>query len=186
VIGRIATWGWLVIVFLALFESVTPAAVVGGAVVAGALMVLFPPRRSSGGPVTRVRPLALLRAIGRFAVRLVQANAQVAWAVLAPSRAGLRRGIVAVPVAPASDTVLTLLAISISLTPGTSIVDNREDPLVLYVHVLQLASADAVRADVLRMQRGLAEALGPSSTIEDIDRRLRALEQRVAEGGTIR
>lgn len=173
-IAPVVTWVWLVVVFLALFESVTVGALVGGAVVAGLLMVLFPSQRGRGQ--TRVRPLALVRYVVRFVGRLVLANVQVAWAVLAPSRAGLRRGIVAVPVAPSSDAVLSLLAISLSLTPGTSIVDSSDDPPVLYVHVLQLVgSADTVRASVLGLQRELVEALGPADALRDIDRRLAEL-----------
>lgn len=179
-IAPLVTWAWLVLVFLALFESLTPAAVAGGAVVAGLLVGLFPRRRGGGGP-TRVRPLALGRYACRFTARLVLANVQVAWAVVAPSRAGLRRGIVAVPVAPSSDAVLSLLAISLSLTPGTSIIHTEHDPPVLYVHVLQLrGSLDAVRAGVLHMQRELVEALGPASALPDIDRRLAEL---AAQGG---
>lgn len=173
-IARIATWVWLTVVFLAVTESLSVGSIVGGAVLSAVLMVLIRPQAGPGGPV-RVRPLALARYVLFFAYKLVQANLHVAWAVIAPSRAGLRRGIIEVPVEPASRTVLSLLSMSVSLTPGTSIVDTKNDPPVLYIHVLQVGSVEHVRAQVLTMERGLVRALGPQSSIANIDRRLAEL-----------
>ena len=173
-IARLATLGWLVVVFVAVLESFTIGAVIGGLLVAGTLLALFPPA-AAADIGTRVRPLALLRAVGYFAVKLVQANLHVAWAVISPRRAGLERAVVAVSVAETSNTVMALLANAVSLTPGTLVIDLRRNPSTLYVHVLQLRSVDTVRRDVLTMQRALVRALGPAAALAEIDRKLDAV-----------
>jgi multicomponent Na+:H+ antiporter subunit E len=168
VIAKGATVVWLVVVWLVVVESVTPGAVLAGAFVAAVLMVVFrPPTRDEGR--VRIRPLALARYVGRFLVDLVHANVLVAWAVIAPARAGVRQGIVAVPVAPMPDSATMVLANAISLTPGTFIVEIRHDPTVFYLHVLQLGSVDEVRRTMWLLQRRLARGLGLDGATATID-----------------
>lgn len=179
---RIANVLWLVVVWLAVIESVTVGAVLAGVLVALALMALFP-TETQPGRASRIRPLGLCRFVAYFASQLVRANVQVAWAVLAPSRSRLRRGIIAVPVAETSWTATTMLAAAVSLTPGTSIIELREGSSVFYVHVLQLTSVDAVRLEVTLMQRSLVRAIGPADALEEIDQRIADLRERLATDG---
>lgn len=155
---------WLVVVWVALWGDLSVANVAGGLLVAGVLLALFPgagPRRGF-----TIRPLQLLIFLGYFAAKLVEANAVVAWEVLTPSNAGVREGVVAVPVTGASDAVVTVLANAISLTPGTLTLDVRRDPTVLFVHVLHLKSIEATRAEVHRLETLVLRALGDRAALD--------------------
>lgn len=157
-IARLPMALWLVFVWVALWGDLSVANVVAGAMVAVVLLALFPdagPRRGF-----TIRPLPTLAFLGYFTVKLIEANAVVAWEVLTPSNAGVREGIVAVPVTGASDAVVTMLANAISLTPGTLTLDVHRDPTVLFVHVLHLKSVEATRAEVHRLETLVLRAFG--------------------------
>ena len=173
-IVRVGAVVWLTVVWCAVMESVELGTVVAGALVASALVLLFPSRSAPLGRV-RVQPLSFLVMNAVLFVDLVRANLQVAWAVIAPERAGLRRGIVAVPLPESSELVLDFLLNAVSLTPGTLILEVRREPTVLYIHVLQLRSEPDVHRAVLTIQRRMVAALGPRSALEEIDRRLAEL-----------
>jgi multicomponent Na+:H+ antiporter subunit E len=110
-----------------------------------------------------VRPGALLRFVAFFAFDLVRASLRVVALVLRP-RGELRQAVVAVPVAGASDALLTVLANAISLTPGTLTLEVDRARSTLYVHVLQVGEgADAVervRRDILALERLAIRAVG--------------------------
>ena len=136
--------GWLTVVWVGLWGSVTPANVLGGLVVAVVLVRLLPLPPGGGHGV--VRPAALLRFAGRFAVDLVVSSAQVLALVLRP-RLSPRQGVVAVRVPGASEGLLTVLANAISLTPGTLTLDVDLPSSTLYVHALDVgAGPDGVAA----------------------------------------
>jgi multicomponent Na+:H+ antiporter subunit E len=145
---------WLVVAWVALWGEPTPANIGSGAVIAAALVWLFPPRR--GEPGGGVRPVAVVRFLVYFLGQLVAASAIVAWEVVTP-RNRINEGIVAVPIEGASDTLVTIVANAISLTPGTLTLEVDRDPTVLYVHVLHLRDVDEVRRDVRRLE-ALADA----------------------------
>lgn len=159
---RIAFSLWLVFVWVALWGDLTWGNVAGGALVAAALLTLFPRAGPSGALV--IRPLAALRFAGYFIFKLVEANAVVAWEVITPNNENVNEGIVAVPVADASDGLITLLANAISLTPGTLTLEVREQPPMLFVHVLHLRSIERTRADVHRLESLARCAFEPGAT----------------------
>jgi len=154
---RVVLVVWLTAVWVLLWEGLTPANVLGGLAVAVGLVLLFPPRHRGG---RRVRPLALLRLAGHFAVKLVQANVVLAWEVVTP-RNRINEGIVAVPLDEEEDGILTLVANAVSLTPGTLTIEVRRAPTVLYVHVLHLHSREAARAEVRTLHRLTVAAFPP-------------------------
>ena len=110
-----------------------------------------------------MRPLALVRFALRFALDLVRASIEVALLVLQP-RKPLRQAVVAVPVRGASDRLLTLLANTISLTPGTLTLEVDRPSSTLYVHALNVPpgpdGVDRLRGDILRTERLAILALG--------------------------
>jgi len=149
---------WLTAVWVGLWGSVTPANVLGGLAVALLLVTTLPLTRVPTAAV--VRPVALLRFLAFFVVDLVRSSVQVAVLVLQPRRA-LRQAVVAVPVRGASDSLLTLLANAISLTPGTLTLEVDRPGSTLYVHVIDVGeSVDAVRADLLEVERLAILAVG--------------------------
>lgn len=82
-----------------------------------------------------------------FLKELIVANIQVVKMTLGP-KSRLRPGIIAVPVEPMPDTALTILANSITLTPGTLTLDIADDRSTLYVHCMHVDDPDAVRRDI--------------------------------------
>lgn len=87
-----------------------------------------------------------------------KANFDVAYRVLHPELP-IHPGIVAVRTQLKSDTGLTFLANSITLTPGTMTVDLDRDAGLLYIHWLDVKSADleeATQQIVRRFERILA------------------------------
>lgn len=156
---------WLTAVWVGLWGSLSVANLLGGLAVAVVLLALLPlPEVPSRGVV---RPLAVLRFLGAFAVDLVRASLQVIVQVLRP-RNQLRQAVVAVEVVGASDQLLTLVGNAISLTPGTLTLEVDRQRRVLYVHLLQLdADRDAVervRADILRVEQRAIDAIGSPAT----------------------
>lgn len=104
------------------------------------LIPLLTYRYVSGHPPIR-HPLKALRYICRLLWDIVVANIDVAQRVLASNRT-LQPGWVAYPLQLTDPFQMTLLASTISLTPGTVSVEFSEDRRWLYVHALHLDSAD--------------------------------------------
>jgi multicomponent Na+:H+ antiporter subunit E len=169
-----AAAGWLLIVWLALLGSLTLGSVLAGLTVAALFLLLFRPRRPTPG-AARFRPLAALQFAIYFFYKLVQANLQVARVVVRADPNDLRRGIVAVPVVGQSDTVMTLLASAITLTPGSYVLDTRRNPPTLYIHVLALQSPEAVQIECLEMERRLVRAIGSRQALGVVEARLTQL-----------
>jgi multicomponent Na+:H+ antiporter subunit E len=83
-----------------------------------------------------------------FARALIKANIDVAKVVLRP-RPTFRPGFLAVPMRAETDLEITLLANSITLTPGTISVHIARDRRAIIIHALDVGGdPDAVRADV--------------------------------------
>jgi multicomponent Na+:H+ antiporter subunit E len=161
---------WLTFVWVALWGSLTVANLLGGLAVAAALLCLLPlPEVVREG---RVRPVALARLLVVFLWELVKASVTVVAQVLRP-RATVRQAVVAVPVVGVSDRLLTLLANAVSLTPGTLALEVDRPRAVLYVHVLDIGgsdgAADEVRRSIVRLERLIILALGPTSCLAELD-----------------
>lgn len=153
----------LVALWVALWGSWSWANVLGGIAVAAAVMVMLPVTHRPSGR-TRLRPLHALVFLGYFVVKLVQANLHMAWTIVNP-RSRIESGIVAVRLRGVSDGLTTVVANFITLTPGTLTLDVRRDPTTLYVHVMQLGSADDVRKAVLRIEQLAIRAFGPPEAV---------------------
>ncbi len=153
---------WLVVVWLFLWEGLSFANVLAGLVLGSLFVVLFP-MRPRGVPGA-FRPTAAARFAGFFAWKLVQASMIVACEVVTPQNR-INEGIVAVPIRGVSETLTTLVANAISLTPGTLTLEVRHQPAVLYVHVLHLDDIGAVRRDVQYLEVLAIRAFGSSAAV---------------------
>ena len=182
--ARLGAVVWLTLVWCVVMESFRLGTIVAGILVGSVLTLLFPSRAGTLSG-TRFRPIAFVVMNAWLFWGLLKANVQVAWAVISPTRAGLRRGIVAVPLVPSTELVLNLLLNAVSLTPGTLILEVRRDPLVLYIHVLQLRSEAAVHLEVLQMQRRIVAALGPHEVLGAIDARSAAVRDAADRGDAV-
>lgn len=139
---------WLTFVWLALYGQFTVANAVGGAIAAAVVLALFPVPAVDARRT--FRPLPALRLFVTFVRMLVVANLTVAATVLAPSRR-VRPGIIDFRLFTDDDLIVTVIANSVTLTPGTISVDATTDPAVLSVHCLAL-DADDVLDDVRRLE----------------------------------
>jgi multicomponent Na+:H+ antiporter subunit E len=72
-----------------------------------------------------------------------------------------------------SDALVTLVANSITLTPGTATIDVREhedgSPPTLYVHVLHFGDVESIRRDVLRLEQLAVRAFGSAEALRAVD-----------------
>jgi len=150
---------WLVALWVALWGDFSAANIIGGLVVALAVIILFRSGRSSGSGERAFRPLKAAKFAAYFAYKLVEASIVVAVLTVAWRRQ-THSGIVAVPLYGCSDTLVTLIAGAISLTPGTLTLDVRRDPLTLYIHVLHINDVEEVHQEVRRLEILAVEAFG--------------------------
>ena len=89
---------------------------------------------------------------------IIVANIQVAWIVLTRSNESLRPKWVAIPLDLRQPEAITVLAGTITLTPGTVSADLSNEGHSLLVHALDAEDADAVRDDIKeRYERRLKE-----------------------------
>lgn len=167
---------WLIVLWMLLWGQFTVLSAVTGIAVA-----LF---------VTRVFRLPTIELSGRinlwwaallvvqFLTAVVHGSLSVAAQVLNPRRAP-RSAIIAVPLRYADDLVMTHVAVTSSLIPGSLVVEADRDTRTLYLHVIGVRSLEDVehqRAGVLRWERRIVRALGTPAQAA----RLRADER--AEG----
>lgn len=87
----------------------------------------------------------LVHYLPKFLWECLKANLDVAYRVLHPALP-INPGIVKVKTKLKSDTALTLLANSITLTPGTMTVDIDKDKGVLYIHCIDVQEKDVKKA----------------------------------------
>ena len=87
-----------------------------------------------------------------FLWEVLKANVDVARRVIHPNLPILP-GIVKVKTTLQSDIAITLLANSITLTPGTMSVDIDKDRAVLYIHWIDVRSKDIVEASRIIVER---------------------------------
>jgi len=160
-VSRLPTLAWLTVVWVALWGDLSLANLLGGLVVATAVLVLLPLPATPGHG--HVRPLPAVRLAVVFLRDLGKANVVVAWQVLRVAT-GLGRplspGVVACPLRGRSDRLTTVVANMVSLTPGTLTVEiDRRDALI-YVHALDLSSVEALRGEVRDLEARVIEAFG--------------------------
>jgi multicomponent Na+:H+ antiporter subunit E len=101
--------------------------------------------------INPVRIFWLIVYLGVLAVSIIKANFDVAYRVLHPAMP-IRPGVVKVKTSLKSATAITLLANSITLTPGTLTIDATEDGY-LYVHWINVKSTDVDEASKLIVRR---------------------------------
>lgn len=178
---RLMTGLWLLVVWVAIRGSVTPASIIGGTLVITALMVLFRRGLPSTTSQHTIHPWWVIRYVAHFVYELLKANIEVAMAVIFPSRIEHKRAIIGVPLPRSSRLVGALLANAVSLTPGTSIIEVSNDPPSFHVHVLNMTSADEIRSSIAELHWRLVRALGPDEARAAVEADAAELRQRVAD-----
>ena len=135
----------LVILWLLLVNQLT-----AGHVVLGALLGWLIPLATSSFWPERIHirhPLTLLRFLIVFVIDIVRGSFLVAWLILRGPK-HLRPVFVAVPLALETDLAISLLANTISLTPGTVSTKLSADKRTLIVHPIDTGNAAALVAEI--------------------------------------
>ena len=160
-VGRIASAGWLVAVWLLLWDSTSVFHVLSGVLVAAVVLAVFRiPREPSTG---RLSPVALAALLGYLAVDLVVSSGRVVWEAVRPGPVRLS-SVVEVPLLHSrSDALMALIVNAIGVTPGSLVVEVDIDAGVLHLHKLAAdtdAERERLRRHVLRVERLAVQALG--------------------------
>ncbi|PRY55965.1 Na+/H+ antiporter subunit E [Glycomyces artemisiae] len=158
----------LVLVWNLLWGAFTWLNTITGAVIAVALLVVFPlPPVKFGG---RLRPVAVVKFFARFFFDLTVASFQVAF--LAFRRGEPRSAIVAVELRVKSDLNMTLVAEAVSLVPGSLIAEADHQTGTLYIHMLGVRDAahlERLRAEVLQLEARLVRAIGSDAELRLVE-----------------
>lgn len=133
--------------------------IVGGVILAAALVALFPV--SADSTAHRVHPWALLKFFGFVLYSLVLSSWAVIKVIVNPTPTALRSGIVRVQLGEESALTATIVANAVTLTPGTMTLTARLDPAELHIHVLGLGDAQEFRESVHDLERRTIAALTP-------------------------
>lgn len=135
----------LALLWLLLVNSATPGQIALGLVLGWAIPFFtsrFWPER-----VQIRKPLTLLRFVGMVLLDIVMANLVVARLILGKPQS-LRPAFVAVPLNLQSDLAISLLASTITLTPGTMSALLSADRKTLLVHALDVDDSAALVASI--------------------------------------
>lgn len=151
---------WLVLVWVLLWGTFSWANVISGTLVAVVVLASFPLPYVSG--TGWLRPLPTLRFLGRFVADLVTSSVQVAWWSVRPGPP-LHSAVVAVRLRSDSEFVLALVVETLSLVPGSVVIDTVPEERLLYAHVLGAgddAGVSAFRVKVRQVEADVLLALG--------------------------
>lgn len=148
----------IVVLWLSLNNSIDPGQVVLGLLIGWLLPLLV----GHFWPTTVVmqRPWRAVAFAGMVIKDVILANLRVARAILGPP-ARLRPGFIRVPLDLQSDVGITVLAQTITLTPGTVSADITPDRRTLIVHYLDEGDPEALIAEIKRRyERPIMEMFG--------------------------
>lgn len=163
-IGAIFRWvfphpaltGLLATVWVLLQNDVSAGMVVFG-IILGIIIPIGTARWWPGRPTSIDVPRAVIYCLIVMWDILV-ANIQVAWIILTKSNAKMRPTWVVIPLELSSPEAISILASTITLTPGTVSADVSDRGHSLLVHALDAADPDAVRDEIKhRYERRLKE-----------------------------
>ncbi|MEE3849893.1 Na+/H+ antiporter subunit E [Gordonia sp. LSe1-13] len=140
---RLWTLAWLTFVWVLLWGTISWANIIGGLVLAIAIVTVLPlPRVPVEG---RIHPVAVLAILVRLVVDFFVSSAQVAWAAIRPGKPPLG-AVIRVRVAIKSDMVLTLAVDYLNLVPGTMVLDIDHRRRILYIHVFDVRTEKKVQS----------------------------------------
>jgi multicomponent Na+:H+ antiporter subunit E len=161
---------WLVLVWILLWGTWSWANLISGVLVALAVTTLLPLPPVVGG--IHFRPVGFVAYLGYFLVDLVLSAAQVAWRTLSPH--GIRNSaILEVRLRTDSDLLLTIVAESVTLVPGSLVIDLDREEKSVALHVLHVDGPEDVeraRAGVLAMEDRVVRAFGTDEEVAALER----------------
>jgi len=157
----------LVVLWMLLWGAVSWLNLVTGAILAIVVTRVFylPPVELS----SRFNPFWLAVFFGQFFAELFVASFQVAFLALRPRRI-THNSIVEVQLRTRSDLIMTVVAIAMSLMPGSFVIESDRMRSRIYLHALNTEdrqSVEDVRKKALQLERLLVRSFG---SLDDIER----------------
>jgi multicomponent Na+:H+ antiporter subunit E len=155
----------LVLLWILLWGDWSWANVLSGLLVAVLVTWLLPLP-----PVTehaRLRPLRVLAFLGWFLGDLLVSSAQVAWLAIRPGP--VRSAVIAVQLRTDSDLLLTLLAETLNLVPGSLVLDVDRRHRRMLVHILVVRDEREIeqqRIGILRTEERIVRAFGSTREVD--------------------
>ena len=171
---------WLVLVWNLLWGTWSWANLIGGVALALAVTLLLSLPPVVGG--TQLHPKAFVVFVGWFVVDLVSSAALVAWQTVRPRGIG-RSAIIQVQMRTDSDLLFTILAESLTLVPGSMVIDVDRERRTLSLHILHVEDERDVerqRSSVLAQEERVVRAFGSADEIAGLSV---PLDRRAAESG---
>lgn len=167
--SRVLLFLGLVLLWAMLWGEFTVLSVVTGILIAAAVTLVFylPAIQFS----RRVNPVRSVYFFSRLLVDIVIASFQVSWIVLRP-RGAPTNAVIAVHLRTRSDLITMWVAESISLVPGSIVLDLDRGSSVLYLHVLDTEDGRAVetaRRRVLATEERIVRGFGSVHDLERLD-----------------
>lgn len=150
---------WLLGVWLLLWGSISPLAIVSGLVIAIGLLWATPQPAVEIG--LRFRPLAALSLLLYLTLDLFVSSSRVAWHILTPRLP--ESAIYDVPLRVRGGLMITMVAVAVTAVPGSTVVDARPEDGMLQIHVFDASSPAAeanIRRDVRLLERRITAAFG--------------------------
>lgn len=169
---------WLIALWMLLWGQFTLLAFLTGLAVAVVVTRVFrlPPVELSG----RVNLWWGLVFGLEFVLSLVRGSLTVAWQVIDVRRQP-GTAIIAVPLVTDDDLIMTHVAVTASLIPGSLIVDVDRDRRVLYLHVIGIRNASDVetqRRSVQHWEERIVRAVGSRAQVDAVRK---AIDSRVGD-----
>lgn len=159
-------WIGLIITWMALWREISWMSLISGAVVSILAMRLF-----YLPPVILARRFNVwwaFRYLVYFFWHLAVASFQVAWLALRPGSTP-RTAIIETRVRTKSDFILTMIGLTVSLIPGSLVVEIDRFRSTLYLHVLNTPTLEKIndmRVEVSRIEELLIRSLGSAEEVE--------------------
>jgi multicomponent Na+:H+ antiporter subunit E len=183
---------WLTSLWVALWADLTVGNVLGGLIVALVVVGVARPTGVTGLERTNFRPISALVFAAYFLWQLVKANLVVAWEIITPGLK-IHRAIIAVPMHTTSAGVVTLIANSTTLTPGTVTVhvgekrstDGGSVERILFVHVLHFRDVESVRRDVMKLEWLAIKAFGQRDELSRVEAALNSTSNSTPDGKNV-
>jgi multicomponent Na+:H+ antiporter subunit E len=149
---------FLALIWVAITEQFTGTNLVIGFVLGYLILGFARATVAAGSPYFR-KVWKLVSFLAYFLQEMLRANLRVAYDVVTPTYY-MRPAVVQIPLDAKTDLEITLLAMFITLTPGTLSLDVSTDRKVLYIHAMFAADPEALRREIKEgFERRLLELL---------------------------
>lgn len=160
---------WLIALWMLLWGQFTWLAALTGLIVAIFVTRVFrlPPVELSG----RVNLWYGLVFVVTFFAAVVHSSLLVAWQVLDVRRQP-GTAIIAVPLRTDDDLIMTHVAITASLIPGSFVLESDRDRRILYLHVIGVrtsADVEKFRDSVVRWEQRIVRAVGTREQVREVE-----------------